>query len=273
MNHRKNSNKNKRRAETPVDDNLRHVRAKKVEVLEPTPAIRRLRDRTSVVPDSTTSSFDVASPAPKHKARQDSALLRVLQDNNISDVKMLEKSAAMLRLLQANGVSDVSMLEELLRKACQPQASSPVCSATIDNTERNPASLDHNASNLAGKELDPKLLNKKWNAISEMLRGAVFEFVGAASVNGNRHAELSTAHDNVDLSGLYQSIFGTDPDERSQHQKDKLCKIYHVLWALLGRIVHIMIRCEDVKIQMLDFVDGIDPRLEILAKSVEQEGM
>jgi len=32
-------------------------------------------------------------------------------------------------------------------------------------------------------------------------------------------------------------------------------------------------RSENVKVQMLDFVDGVDPRLEILAKSVEQEGM
>jgi len=206
---------------------------------------------------------------------QDSALLKVLQANNISDVTMLEKSAAMLRLLQANGVSDVSMLEELLHKACQPEAASPVCSTTINNTKTTPAILDCHAGNFAGKELDPKSLNKQLDAISETLRRAVFEFVGAANVNGNRQAELSNAHDQGDLSRLYQSLFGMDPEARYQYQTHKLCKIFHVLWAMLGMIVYSVIRSEEVKIQMLDFdfVAGVDPRLEILAKSIEQEGM
>jgi len=44
---------------------------------------------------------------------------------------------------------------------------------------------------------------------------------------------------------------------------------------MLGMIVYSVIRSEEVKIQMLDFdfVAGVDPRLEILAKSIEQEGM
>jgi len=158
---------------------------------------------------------------------------------------VLEKSAAMLRLLQANGVSDVSMLEELLRKACQPEAS-PVRSATSvnNNMDRGPGSLDHNAKNFSKKELEPKLLNKQWDAISETLRRAVFEFVEAANVNGNLQAQLSNAQDNADLSKLYLPLFGADPEQQSRYQNDKLCKIYHVLWAMLGMMVYLVMRSE-----------------------------
>jgi len=272
--HRESDNKKKRRAtEALPDDASRNLRAKMSAAPEPAITSRKLRDRTSVVPDSATSSFAIETPEQKSEVDHNIKMLRLLRANNISDVTVLEKSAAMLRLLQANGVSDVSMLEELLRKACQPEAL-PVCSATsVNNNSERPETPNPNAGRFSRKELEPKLLNKQWDAISEILRRAVFEFVGAANVNGNLQAQLSNAQGNADLSRLYESLFGTDPEEQSRYQNDKLCKIYHVLWAMLGKIVYLVMRSENVKVQMLDFVDGVDPRLEILAKSVEQEGM
>lgn len=268
-------NSNKRPAELSAGNVSRNLRIKKSDTSQPAATSLRLRTSTSVVPDSTTSSFD-PSPTPQSgEVARNTAAQEIPRGNDTSELTVLvEKHAAMLRLLRANNVSDAKMLGELLTKARQPQLPPSRTGTRItsfDIVDNHTRGLHRSVDTSISKTHESSFLNKQWNDIHKILRSAADEFLNEAGVDINHRAELCSMPDTVNLRRLYERLFGTDPEGQNQIFDDQLCKTSYVLWALLGAIVYAVADSGDLRTRMQDFADAADPRLELLAENIEEE--
>ena len=194
----------------------------------------KLTDQTSKAPDSAASSFEGASPV---------------------QMKDVDQNTEMLRLLGANGITNVSMLEELLRRACQPKRSTIDSATSFTNMDKILGSQDSIASSSLIQELEPNHLEGYWNTIREGLSQAIIKFiVFGAGAECDEKAQFSKEH-HINHTIFLRSVFGTDPEEQTQLQHHMLCKIHHVLYALLGKVIHstaTRFNFEHFKIEILD---------------------
>jgi len=128
-------------------------------------------------------------------------------------------------------------------------------------------------------------LKKSWESVRDMLETAKEDFLAYTNVDVNAAARLilhagtreqtqpSTDQQQIGVAILYKTAFGEVTEQQRRIQHDKLNKTSDVLSTLLGAVVQLLARCDDVSINILDDSENEVVKFRILAQTLKTTGM